>query len=120
MIPKQPSRVFAVAFKDYIELRKSTKPPMVKTSVLTKNRTYDEPYARWEVDPEAPWIGHYVAEQRTEKIKIPIFTFCGGRTVGQTIRRRTFAKWTGHLLQPGTVWEINPAAVDEIISRSRR
>lgn len=105
------TRYFAIAFKEWIQIRKGVRPPKTHTSVLVK----EEKQVTWSFEEGGPF--HQPKETvKVVKRKVKNSTFLGGSTL-LTVKRRRFALFTGFNIKVGRMVEISDAVVQDLIAR---
>jgi hypothetical protein len=103
---------YAIAHKGFIEVVRSTKPPVRKVTYLTrKYQRGGDLYFDWDT-------GTYQQSKRTTITRrIPVISYSGRYKTLASKNPRQFGKLTGHTLRPGTIWKLSAEVANKLIAK---
>jgi hypothetical protein len=94
---KRTPKLFAQAYKGYVEIVSAHRPPVVSKSRVT-------------IKSRLPWFPY-----NTTSRKMTVVSFNGGDSVIKTMPRSMFARRTGHNLQTGVVWALPKDLIERVL-----
>lgn len=100
------TKIFAIGFKDWVELRIAEKPPKKVCTVFKKSYKVKE--GKW-IEPTGgrDYWGHYELVPKTKRLKITNIAYVGGRVI-HVMKDRRFKIMVGPKLKKGEIYELLP------------